>query len=286
MKKIFIIFIFFNLFVTSAFAFDFNSNKIEIRSMLKQYNKALDSHDIEKVKTYFDEEYKSSDGFGLDEMVSMLQKTYDAYENIKYSSKITSINAYDNWALVQISDKTNAKLYPTQNKKIKNKKMGELEGTSVSNIYLKKVNNDWKIVYDEILMEETSLKYGIARKININLITPMNLKNGQEYDLSLQIDKPKNVFALASISREEISYPPSDCSEKYRALPQGGELQRVVKANNKNLDEYAIASVGFTKVLTNKEKTNIQIKVLGIAYVMKRINMNLIKRNSEILVKK
>ena len=30
------------------------------------------------------------------------------------------------------------------------------------------------------------------------------LLDGQEYDLSLQIDKPKDVFALASISREEI----------------------------------------------------------------------------------
>ena len=114
----------------------------------------------------------------------------------------------------------------------------------------------------------------------MNLITPMFVKSGEEYDLSLKIDKPEDVVALASISREEITYPPLDCQEKFRKIPESGDLERLVKANNKNLDEYAVASIGFTKVSLNEKMTKAKIEVLGMAYLMKRINIDKIKEKS------
>ena len=87
-------------------------------------------------------------------------------------------------------------------------------------------------------------------------------------------NKPEDIIALASISREEITYPPADYNEKFRKIPETGDLERYVKANNKNLNEYALASVGFTKVSINEEITKARIEILGIAYIMKRINMN------------
>ena len=122
-------------------------------------------------------------------------------------------------------------------------------------------------------MEETSLKYGVANKIPMELITPIFIKNGSEYDLSLKMKKPDDIIALASISREEITYPPKDAIEKFRKFPEDGALERLVKANNKNLDEYAIASVGFTKVSINEEETRAKIEILGMAYILKRVNM-------------
>jgi len=133
-------------------------------------------------------------------------------------------------------------------------------------------------------MEETSLKYGIANKINMELLSPLKVKNNQEYDVSLKMDKPKDIMALASISREEIVYPPSDYQEKFRKIPEMGELERVVRANNKNLNEYAIASIGFTKVSINEEQTKAKIEILGMAYLMKRVNMDIIKKQGDILV--
>ena len=56
------------------------------------------------------------------------------------NSKINSINAYENWALIQISDKSSAKIYPTEIKELKKEKMGVLSGNSVYNLYLKKEN--------------------------------------------------------------------------------------------------------------------------------------------------
>ena len=98
------------------------------------------------------------------------------------------------------------------------------------------------------------------------------------------IEKPKDLIALASISREEIVYPPTDYQEKFRKIPELGELERVVKANDKNLDEYAVASIGFSKVSLNEEQTRARIEILGIAYLMKRVNMDRTRNFNEILV--
>ena len=250
----------------------------EIKTFLKLHNKAIQNHDIQKIKTFYAPDYISSDGFDINDMEDMLEKTYSSYKNIKYKTKILNITANDNWAIVQLKDRTYAKVYPNNEKKYKDK-AGYLNGCSTYNVYLNKEKNGWKITYDEILAEETSLVYGIAKKINMELNTPLFIKNGGEYDLSLKMKKPDNIIALGSISREEISYPIKDYAEKFRKIPETGDLERLVKANNKNYNEYAVASVGFTKVSVNDKVTKAKIKILGMAYLMKRINMEKLPLN-------
>ncbi|MBQ9149980.1 hypothetical protein IJX73_03515 [bacterium] len=277
MKKLALILIAINLFLAPSYSFEFfkKSRESEVRSVLNKHIKAMESHDIEAIKSFYDKNYRSTDGFNLAELEEMLIKTYETYGNIKYKVKINSIVADSECATVQISDSSSAVIYPSEgSKKIKRQKSGKLYGKSVYNMYLKKINNEWKIVKDDILMEETSLKFGVAKNIDMNIIAPEKLQNGQEYDLSIKINKPKDIMALGSISREEIVYPPSDYQEKFRRISDEGELERIVRANDKNLDEYAVASIGFTKISLNEEQTKAKIEVLGMAYLMKRINMN------------
>ena len=115
----------------------------------------------------------------------------------------------------------------------------------------------------------------------MELNTPALIQGGQEYDISLKINKPDDIIALASISNEQIEYPTPDYKEKFRKFPETGELERLVKANKNNKGEYAIASVGLTKVSINEEETKAKIEIIGIAYLMKRINMIPIKGNNE-----
>ncbi len=254
--------------------FNKNNPQREIKKVLKKHNRAMADHDVDLVQSYYDENYKSADGFNLNDMKTMLEKTHQAYTNIKYKTKINNVTAYDNWALAQMSDETYAKVYLDNDKKNK-EKAGTLKGKSSYLVYFKKDKDKWKIVADEILMEETSLKYGVANKIDMELETPIFIENDENYDISLKMpNKPDDIIALASISREEITYPPADYNEKFRKIPETGDLERYVKANNKNLNEYALASVGFTKVSINEEITKAKIEILGIAYIMKRINMN------------
>ena len=272
MKKILTLLIILMTFCAPSFSFDFNSESKQIRILLNKHNKAMDKHDIEKIKTFYDKDYKSADGFNLQDLHKMLSSTYSSYKNIKYKTKINNITLFDDYAIAQVSDKTSAIIYP-ETKKKKNAKTGYLTGKSVYTVYLRKNEDGWKIFYDDILMEETSLKYGIANKINMNLSAPAFANTGEEYDVALKMNKPEDIIALGSISNEEIVFPPVDYTEKFRKISQQGELERIVRANKKNIDEYAIASVGFTKLSLNEEQTKAKIEVLGMAYLMKRINI-------------
>ena len=278
MKKLIITFVLIIFSTLSSNAFELN-NYQQVKLTLREYNKALSGQDIEKVKSFYDENYKSADGFTLDELMQMLEKTYSAYGKMKQKTKINNITAYDNYAIVQLKDKTHACVYPDKNKT--KGKEGILDGESLYSLYFKKSGDKWKIFYDEIISETTSLKYGVANKIPMGIVTPALITNNEKYDLSLKMKKPDDIIALASISNEEIEYPTPDYKEKFRKFPSEGELQRVVKANNKNKNEYAVASVGFTRVSMNKEETKARIEIIGIAYLMKRINMIQLKENNE-----
>ncbi len=273
MKKILILTILFALFAPIAGAKEIDrSELVEIRNVLIKHNNAIKNHDFKTFKTFYSKDYESADGFSAEELSAMYEKTYKTYKNIKYQTKINSITTFNDIAIAQLSDKSSAKLYPDNNKKDR-KKAGILDGKSVYTVYLKKNNNSWQIIYDDILMEETTLKYGIAKELDINLKTPLFIKQGQPYDLSLTMNKPQDIVALGAISREEISYPPKDYQEKFRKIPPEGLLERIVKANKRNLDEYAIASVGFTRISTDNENSKAKIEVLGMAYVLKRVTM-------------
>jgi len=252
--------------------FTTDKNKKEVYSTVKKHTKAMQDYDLEKLKSFYHKDYISTDGFDISSLIEMLNKTHSSYKNMKYKTKINSIMAYDNWALVQMSDVTKAIVYPDEKEKLKDK-TGLLKGSSSWNLYLKKENGAWKIISEDILMEETSLKYGIAKKIDMDLITPVFVKSGEEYDISLKMNTPEDIIALASITKEEVAYPPKDYDDKFRKIPENGDLERLVRANNKNINEYGVASIGFTKVSINEEETKAKIEILGMAYLMKRINM-------------
>ncbi len=277
MKKLFIFFILFSLLTPFTSAKEFNKNEInEIKVVLNKHNRALKNHDFKTFQTFYSKDYMSADGFNVEDLTKMVEKTYNTYKNIKYETKVNSITTFDNIAIAQVSDRTTAKLYPQDNKKYNKKdksKIGLLDGKSVYSIYLAKKGDSWRIIYDDIIMEETSLKYGIAKDLDINLNTPLFIKQGEPYDISLTMNKPQDVIALGAISKEEISYPPKDYQEKFRKIPPEGLLERIVKANKRNLDEYAIASIGFTKISTNDDSSKAKIEILGMAYVLKRVTM-------------
>ncbi len=252
--------------------FTTDKNKKEVYSTVKKHTKAMQKYDLEKLKSFYHKDYISTDGFDIISLIDMLDKTHSSYKNMKYKTKINNVMAYDNWALVQMSDETEAIVFSDEKEKLK-EKTGLLKGSSSWNLYLKKENDAWKIISEDILMEETSLKYGIAKKINMDLITPVFVKSGEEYDIALKMDTPKDIIALASITKEEVTYPPKSYDDRFRKMPENGDLERLVRANERNINEYGVASIGFTKVSINEEETKAKIEVLGMAYLMKRINM-------------
>ncbi len=290
MKKITLVFILLFLFLfIPANAVELNNN-LQIRILLRDYDKALKKQDIDKIKDFYTENYRDSDGFTLEESIQMFEKMYNAYDKVKQKTKINSITSFDNYIIVQLTDTTNALVSPQKELFDKNKKksirqtirekriikerQGKLESTSIYSLYFKKIDGKWKIFYDDITAETTSLKYGVAKNVDMQLTAPAFTKEGENYDLSLKIgEKSDDLFAVASLNNEEILFPAPEYKEKYRKLSSQGNLERVVKANNNKKNECAVASIGFTQVSLNEAQTKARIEMVGMALLMKRVNI-------------
>ena len=295
MKKIFIIFALLMFTFSNAFAagevnnvlytgqnlFGIEkSDKAQIKELLNNLNKYSNEHNIAALKEFYAKDYISYDGFNHSAFFAAIEETFKLYPDISYKSKIKSVNIFGDWAAAELIDTTISKKQTATQAVINNQHVSnkEIEGTMESIchyvVYLKKVSNKWQIYSDNIITEETAIKYGKATEIDMEVLSPLIVKGGEEYCISLNVEnKPKGAIVLASLTREEIKYPPAAPSDIFRKLPKDGSLERVVTANKKGVNEYSLASVGITEISLNEEKTAINYEMSGVAFLMKRVNV-------------
>lgn len=252
----------------------------EVRKALYQHLKFANSYNLDGLKSLYADSYTSADGLNKDIYFDLIKKTWASYPDIKYKIDIKNINIEANIAVAQVSEYAIA---TTGSKSGVVDENGLLESTSDSVYYLEKVNNDWLITSDHIIAEKTSLKYGAAKDINVELSSPCQLPANTQYTATLKIEQPKDSLVIASIGQEVITYPQTVAEEVFRRIPEDGILERVFKANNKNINEYAVASFGITKAKISKGN-EIKIYVTGLGFVMSRVNV--IPKNDYIKVVK
>ncbi len=256
------------------------SDKAQIKELFSNLNKYSNAHDTDKIKEFYSKDYISYDGFNLNTFIAAIKETFETYPDIAYKSRIKTINVYDSWASVELTDTSlSEKQALTQaivnNKPVFDKKIeGIMESVCDYVVYLKKTGGRWQIYSDNIISETTSIKYGNARDLKMDIVSPLVAKGGEEYCISLNIkNKPEDYIMLASLSREEIKYPPKMPVDSFRKVPSKGTLERVVHANKNGVNEYSLASVGITEISLNEEKTAINYEMSGIAFLMKRVNV-------------
>lgn len=251
----------------------FNTEAIEAQEVKKTLNdlkKYTNEKNIEGIKKIYSEDFYGDDGFDYETYIKMVEETFSAYTEIKYTTKIKNISVTQDWAIVQMSDKTTANL---KNDAFDDP-IGELVGYCDYTLYMKKINDEWKIISDHIEYEETSLKYGEAKNYKIDFKAPLIVKKGKDYDLTLEMEPPKGTFVLATLGKEEVVYPPKKPKDAFRKLPNEGILERVVSANTKGHNEYASATIGFTKLSVEEEDVmKIKFQMSGMALIMKRVNV-------------
>lgn len=248
-----------------------------VKEVIWKLNKYSNEHNVEELAKLYDKNYRSFDGFKYDTLVKMMQEAYDAYEDLSYKTDVEKIDFYGDKAVVNIVDTTRAtvkgeKSYPEISTEY-DLSTGYLEGICNYSIYLQKINNEWKIIGDNVISEITSIKYGIAREYPMEFSAPLSTPYGEDYCLTLKI-KPKNGSRIvASLGKEEILYPSAEPKDVFRKMPKDGILERVVRANKDGYNEYAIASVGITKMDKVPEFNMIEIEMTGLAFLLQRVNM-------------
>jgi len=252
----------------------------EVKRTLYSHQKYANGYNFEKLKSLYSEKFINADGLNKDLYLDLIKKTWASYPDIEYKMGIKNIEINGNMAVAQVSESAEA----TTNSKsgVVNEK-GLLESISNGVYYLEKINNEWLITSDHIIFEKTFLRYGVAKSIQIDLTAPCQIPANTQYTSSLNIEVPKDSIVIASIGRENITFPQTVAEEIFRKLPEGGLLERVFVSNDKNINEYTVASFGITKAEINNGM-EIKIYVTGLGFVMSRVNV--IPKNDFIKVAK
>ena len=151
---------------------------------------------------------------------------------------------------------------------------GEIHSSSTGIYHLIQINGKWFISGETSLSDESSLLYGDARFMNIEIQAPAQVESGDTYTTTIKVDTDDNVntFIIGSIDHDPVTYPASTPKTELRAMPQSQILERLIKANTDNVNEYAIASLAISKA-KNLGEDHFQIYMAGLACVMKRVNV-------------
>jgi len=242
----------------------------ELNTFLAKYLIDLNAHDIQKIGDYYASNYISGDGFNKDQLIDLIKQTWKKYPDLKYSTVIKNLRLDNNRASIEFSEDITA---TTKDKSEITKDKGNVNGISHNILYLEKYGCGWKIITDKTLYEETAIKYGTAKNININFNVPEQIISGEDYTASLKIDLPADVFALGSLASVPLVYPVKQPVETFRQIPpELSTLERVIKSNKDCLNEISSASVSFCEA-QRANYTSLDLKITGIAMVLKRINV-------------
>ena len=242
----------------------------EIRTFFKKLAQYTNNFDVESMKKVYSNKYLNSDGFDKTMYFDLVDKTWKLYPDIKYTMNVDRISIVGNTAIVNVHENAVA----TTTEKVEETEIkGYLKSYSDSVYYLEKVGDNWIITSDSIISEKTTLTYGEANEISMELVVPQLVPAGKEYTASLKITVPdKKMLTIASIGQERITYPHINAQEVFRKLPENGILERIFRANNDNYNEYTVGSAGITRAQVNAKK-EIKLIVTGLGYVITRTNI-------------
>ena len=245
----------------------------EVKYTLRKLIFYTNTYKKENLEALYADNYINADGFDKKIYFELVQKTWNLYPDIKYTMDIKDIKIIGNTAIAYVDEYAYAST--TENVEETSIK-GKLKSFSECIYYLEKVGDNWLITSDNIVDEKTSLTYGEANNLDVELIVPQLVNNNKEYTASLKIKVPdKNMFVIASIGQEQITYPQVNSEEVFRKLPESGILERVFRANKNNFNEYTVASLGITRanVIEKNNKKEIKLVITGLGYIITRTNV-------------
>lgn len=272
MKNFLIVLSILTLFTQPSFAWSWGYWKNEeqaVENLLKTQVKYANKANFNKFITTYDPKYTSSDGFNLDVYSKLVKDIWNTYNSIKYNIEIKDIKVNGNNATADIIETSYAKL------PISDTYSGELKSWANTIYYLEKKDNSWKVVSDKVLDETTTMLYGQAKDLNIQLTAPNEIEANKEYCATLEFVPPEDTIAIASIASDIVEYPQKPTQEIFRAMPEDNILERLFTSNTQNTNEYIVASIGLTK--TAVCDLSLKLSLTGFGYTIKRVNVIPIK---------
>lgn len=241
-----------------------------IKDLFKVHDKLSNSHDLKMLDFLYADNYINSDGFDKKTYFKSIEKTWESCKDISYTTKILSITINGDNADVSVEETASGTIVDNVVDFIPI--AGEIHSSSKSIYHLTKINGKWYISSETLLSDESSLLYGDARFINIEIQAPGQVSAGQTYTVILKADTDNDTFAVGSIDHDPVTYPANTPKSELRAINSSKTLERYIKANSDNINEYAVGSIAFSKV-KKLSPENVRLYMAGLACVMKRVNV-------------
>lgn len=236
-----------------------------VKRLINSQIRYANTNNYNKFITTYTDDYKNSDGLNKESYSKLVKEIWDSYKDIKYGIEIKKITVNDDKAVAEVVETSWADLLAAKNLP------GKLQSTSDSIYYLDKTNRGWKVSSDKVLSETTTMLYGDALDLNIELKVPQEIPEGEEYSATLEFTPPKDTLAIASLASDKVEYPQKPTKEVFRAMPEDNILERLFTSNTDKVNEYIVASIGLTK--TDICDLSIKLSLTGFGYVIKRVNV-------------
>ena len=241
----------------------------QIKKLFEVHNTFANKHDIQGLKPLYADSYMNNDGFNKEVYFKTVQETWDECKDITYNTKILSIDIVGDNAYVNVEERAIGTVFD----KLENTSVaGEIHARSTGIYHLAKLNGKWVIAGETMLSDESSLLYGDARFMDIELIAPQQVGAGEDYTTTVKVDADENTVIIGSIEHDPVVYPSKTPKGPLRTMPKTNVLERIMKANTNNLNEYTVSSLAISKSTTDKYN-NTRIYMAGLACIMKRINV-------------
>ncbi len=241
----------------------------QIKKMILRHTELANKHDIEALKPFYADFYMNNDGFNKEIYFKNVQETWEECSDLTYKVDIVSIDVKGDYADVTLDEIATGTVFETMEL---GSAAGEIHSKSREISHLKKINGEWVFTGDTSISDESSLLYGDARFLNIELMAPSQVAAGEEYTVSVKVDTDNDAYIIGSIAQDLVTYPTKNTEPPLRVFPKSQILERVLKANSDNLNEYAVASMAISKT-ASIGFDRMRVYMAGLACVMKRINV-------------
>jgi hypothetical protein len=241
----------------------------QIKELFKNHEEFANKHDLKGLAELYSDKYTNNDGFNKDVYVKSIESTWEACKDLTYTTKLLSIDVNGDYASVSVEEKGSGTMTETYDFM---QITGEIHSLSKGIYHLEKTNGKWYISGETIITDESSLLYGDARFMNIELQSPMQVNSGEQYTATVKVDADDKTFILGSIVSDKVVYPTQTPKSDLRPLPQSQILERIIRANSDNINEYAVASLSISKVKVISDY-DYKVYISGLACIMKRINV-------------
>lgn len=254
----------------------------EVIKTTKEIQKKGYDNDFELIKKYYSDNYKSFDGYGKEELLSIYKTANEIYPDLKSKEKIKEVITKDDLIKVIVDEKSYSKILPNKGGVNyfgvhKNPFKGKIESKAKYAIIYKKENGIWKIVEDEIYEEESKVSYGKVTKEKFTFEIPDKIKVNEPFSAKAAYDPSSDFVVLGSIGHDEIIFPPKHTANPFRLFDNWGELERVMIPYDNGNNEYV--SVNYMLVTELKEKpapenNKLPVEILGFGWQIKRVNVD------------